>query len=154
MFGRSLFDWPDANWRNPLTEFDRMRRQMDALSDIFLRGRPARVSSPGAVFPLVNITEDANTYYVRAELPGMKAEDLDIQVIGRSLTIAGERMIPAEEEGATYHRREREAGKFSRIMSLPGDIDSAAVDARMNNGVLTVRIPKAEAAKPRQITVN
>lgn len=154
MIGRSLFDWPDVNWRNPLTEFERMRRQMDALSDIFLRGQPARASSPGAVFPLVNITEDANNYYIRAELPGMKAEDLDIQVIGRSLTIAGERTIPAEEEGATYHRREREAGKFSRIMSLPGDIDTDAVDARMDNGLLTVRIPKAEAVKPRQIAVN
>jgi HSP20 family protein len=105
------------------------------------------------VFPLVNLTEDKNSYYVRAELPGVKADALDIQVTANNLAISGERKIAAEEEGARYHRREREAGTFSRITALPGDIDSDKVDAKLENGILTVVVSKAEAAKPKQIAV-
>ena len=91
---------------------------------------------------------------MRAELPGIKAEEIDLQVNGRNLMIAGERKIRSESEKARYHRREREAGKFSRVIGLPGDIDADSVDAKMVNGVLTVEISKSEAAKPKQITVH
>jgi HSP20 family protein len=105
------------------------------------------------VFPLINLTEDKDKYYVRAELPGVKGDELDIQVTGNNLAISGERKIAAEEEGTRYHRREREAGKFSRIIGLPGDIDSDKVDAKLESGILTVVVSKAEAAKPKQITI-
>jgi HSP20 family protein len=93
-------------------------------------------------------------YYVRAELPGIKADALDIQAVGRNLTLSGQRTIASEGENVRYHRREREAGKFSRIIGLPGDIDVDNVDAKMANGVLTVAIAKSEASKPKQITVS
>jgi HSP20 family protein len=70
------------------------------------------------------------------------------------LTIAGERTIPSEGENVRYHRKEREAGKFSRVIGLPGDIDATQVNANMANGMLTVTVAKSEASKPRQITVN
>ena len=105
------------------------------------------------MFPLVNVTEGGDNYYVRAELPGIKAEDLDISVTGNSLSIAGERRIRAEDEKANYHRREREAGKFSRVISLPAQVDTAKVEASCVDGILTVVLPKSEAAKPKQITV-
>jgi HSP20 family protein len=134
-------------------EMERMRRQMDALSGMLYR-RPERWREASAgVFPLINLTEDENNYLVRAELPGMKAEDLDIQILDKSLTISGERKILSEGEGATYHRRERDAGKFSRVIGLPGEVDGGKADARMINGLLTVVIPKAAAAKPRQIAI-
>jgi HSP20 family protein len=105
------------------------------------------------VFPLVNVTEDSHSYYCRAELPGMRADDLDIAVTGNSLSIAGERKITAQDKNANYHRREREAGKFSRMISLSDQVDTAKAEARCVDGVLTVVLPKAESAKPRQITI-
>ena len=128
-----------------------MRRQMDWLSGGLSRG-PFGQPAAG-VFPLMNVTEDKNNYYVRAELPGLKADELDISVTGDNLSIAGERKLPVEDEKAQYHRREREAGRFSRILSLPAQIDAGKVEARCADGVLTVTLPKAEAAKPKQIAV-
>jgi HSP20 family protein len=77
-----------------------------------------------------------------------------MEVSGRSLSIYGERKIKAENDDVKYHRREREAGKFSRIIELPGDINPDEVQAKMIDGILTVTISKSEAAKPRQIAVN
>jgi HSP20 family protein len=105
------------------------------------------------VFPLINVTENNDNYYVRAELPGIKSDDLDIQVTAKGISIAGERTIPVEGNNVKYHRREREAGKFSRSVNLPDDIDVDKVDAKLENGILTMTIPKAEKTKPRQITV-
>jgi HSP20 family protein len=105
------------------------------------------------VFPAVNITEDADAFYVSAELPGVNSADLDLNVTANQLTLAGERKISEEAADARYHRREREAGRFSRAISLPGEIDPDNVKARMVDGVLTVTIAKAEKAKPRQIAV-
>jgi len=153
MFARRLFNYPSMGWRHPFAELERMSRQMDRLSQ-GLMGRPGLSLRPASVFPAVNLTEDAEKYYVRAELPGIKADALDIQAVGRNLTLSGERMIASEGENVRYHRREREAGKFSRIIGLPGDINVDHVDAKMANGVLTVAIAKSEASKPKQITVS
>jgi HSP20 family protein len=102
---------------------------------------------------LVNVTESSDNYYVRAELPGVKSSDIDISVTGSSLSISGERKIFSEDEKANYHRREREAGRFSRMVNLPGQIDTSKVEARCADGVLSVVLPKSEAAKPKQITI-
>ena len=101
----------------------------------------------------MNITEDKNKYYIRAELPGLKADELDISLTGDTLSISGERNLPVEEEKAQYHRREMEQGKFSRIVSLPSQVDTEKVEASCSDGILTVVLPKAEATKPKQITV-
>jgi HSP20 family protein len=140
-------------WRHPFAEFDRMSRQMDRLTQ-GLMDRPGLAWRSAKVFPAINLTEDADNFYVRAELPGIKAEALDIQAVGRNLTISGERTIASEGENVRYHRREREAGKFSRIIGLPRDINPEKVDAKLVNGLLTVSIAKADAAKPKQITIN
>ena len=153
MFARGLFNYPSMGWRHPFAELDHMSRQMDRLTHGLL-GRSGWGWSPARVFPAINLTEDADKYYVRAELPGIQADSLDIQAVGRSLTISGERTIPSEGENIRYHRREREAGKFSRVIGLPGDIDTDKVDAKLANGMLTVAIAKAEASKPKQITIS
>jgi len=141
----------DLELEEPLRELERMRKEMDRLFEDLTEGifREPRAG----VYPLVNVTEGSDDYYVRAELPGIKAEDLDISVTGNSISIAGERKIPAEDEKAKYHRREREAGKFSRIISLPAQVDTARVEASCVDGILTVVLPKSEAAKPKQIAV-
>lgn len=144
-------NFPTYNLRSTVEELERMRRDMARLFDQ-ATGRSVRAATAG-VYPLVNVTEDIDTYFVRAELPGLKAEDLNIAVTGNNLTISGERKIPSEGDNVRYHRREREAGSFNRIIALPRDVDADNVEAVLVDGVLTVTIPKAEVAKPKQITV-
>ena len=149
MIYRRLFDLPTWRFRGPLEELYRMRQQLDQMFE----GTRAPYGRAGAgVFPLINLTEDKDHYYMRAELPGVKADELDIQATANNIAISGERKIAAEE-GTRYHRREREAGTFSRVIGLPGDIDADKVEAKLEDGILTVMVPKAEAAKPKQISV-
>jgi len=151
MISTRIFNTPAWRWRNPLEELNQMRKQMlrfsEELEKGMNRGRWA------GVFPLINMAEDKESYFLCAELPGIKAEDLDISITGNRLAISGERKIPSENKSAKYHRREREAGKFSRMLSLPNEVDASKVEAKITDGVLTVTLPKAETAKPRQITV-
>lgn len=153
MLARRLINSPLMGWSNSLSEMDRLTRQMNALSKMML-GRPGLQMFPSNVFPAINLTEDKDTYFVRAELPGIKSDEIELQVNGKKLTISGERKIQSEGENVKYHRREREAGKFSRVIGLPGEIDEDSVDANIVNGMLMVKIPKAEVAKPKQITVH
>ncbi len=149
MLLRRITNWP--NLRSSYDELDRMRWEMDKLFEGLTRGF---YKEPDAgVFPLVNMTESKDNYTVQAEIPAIKSDDIDISVTHDSVSISGERKIPSEKEGAKYHRREREAGKFSRIVSLPGQVDTEKVEATCVDGILTVILPKAEASKPKQITV-
>lgn len=151
MFYRRLFDFPTRGFRSSFRELDRLQRQMEQWHGA-LSGGALPMPSAG-VFPLTNLTEDSDNYYLRAELPGIKSDELDIQVTAKGMSISGERKIPVEGNNVKYHRREREAGKFSRLINLPDDIDVDKVDAKLENGVLTMTLPKAEKTKPRQITV-
>ena len=90
---------------------------------------------------------------VRAEVPGMKLEEFEISVSDDTLTVQGSRRTGDELEGGWYHRREREAGKFSRVITVPSQVDTSKVEAHSENGILTVVLPKAESAKPKQITI-
>ena len=151
MLIRRIFNNP-ALYRNPFNELERMRRQMDMLAGNLFTGSPQQTVASG-VYPALNLTEDKDKYYIRAELPGLKNEDLDIQATGKSISISGQKKIPPEDDNAKYHRREREAGKFSRIIDLPDNIDTEKVEAGLASGILTITIPKAEAVKPKQITI-
>jgi len=143
--------WP-LNFRSVFEELERMRQQMDRLFEDFT-GRVIKEPTVAAgLFPLLNLSEDKDNYYIRAELPGIRPEDLEISVTLDTLTISGERKIP-EEKNVSYYRREREAGKFNRVVSLPGQIDIEKVEAKYKNGILTIILPKAETSKVKQITV-
>ena len=83
----------------------------------------------------------------------MKGEEINISATGRNLTISGERKIASEGENVRYHRREREGGNFNRIIALPSDIKVDKIEAGYIDGILSVSIPKAEEAKPKQITI-
>ena len=151
MIYRSMYGVPAWRVRSPFDELNRMQRQMDRLFDAFGGTHEGSVSA--GVFPPINLSEDAENYVLRAELPGIAADKLDIQVTGNNLSLSGERQISEEGNGVRYHRREREGGTFSRVLTLPGDIDGSKVDAQLANGILTIKIAKAEAAKPKQIEV-
>ena len=151
MMTRRLFDSPFRGTRSSFLELDQMRREMDRLFDRF--APDSYRSLRAGVFPLINLTEDKDNYYVRAELPGLAANELEITATGNNLSISGERKISSAGGHVKYHRREREAGKFSRIIGMPGEIDADKIDTKLVDGILTVRVPKAEAAKPKQITI-
>ena len=150
MIYRRLFNVPTWRFRSPVEELYRLRKQMEQM---FEGAATPHQREAAGVLPLINLTEGKDHYYVRAELPGVKGEELDIQVTANNLAISGERKIAAEDEGARYHRREREAGTFSRMIALPDEVDTDKVEAKLENGILTVVISKAEIAKPKQITV-
>jgi len=151
MLLRRLSPFPTLDLASPFAELERMRQEMDRLFEN-LSGSILREPIAG-VFPLMNVTEDKDNYCVRAELPGVKADELDISVTNDTLSISGERKIPEENENVRYHRKERDEGKFSRVITLPSPINTEKVEANCANGILTVLLPKAEEAKPKQIKV-
>ena len=133
-----------------ISDFDRLRQEVNRLFNVFAPGTEPFASR---VYPALNLSDDGNSFYVRAELPGVNSESLDVSVVEGQLLIRGERKIEPEEEKAGYHRRERESGFFRRTIALPAKVDPEKVSASMKNGVLTVTLPRAEEAKPRKITV-
>jgi HSP20 family protein len=135
----------------PASDFDRLRQGMEWLFDGFASPTPGFASR---VFPSINLTEDQDHYYLRAELPGLKSEELDISVVEEQVSIRGERKIPVEKKEFGYHRREREDGSFRRTISLPMAIDSEKVKAEMNKGILTITLPKHAKAKLRKIQIS
>lgn len=90
---------------------------------------------------------------MRAELPGIAAADLNISVERNKLSVAGKRDLEPASDNVSYHRRERAGGSFSRSLTLPTDLDAGRVEATYANGVLTIALPKAEAAKPKKVSV-
>lgn len=130
-----------------------LRHEFDRIFSDLTRYVPASASAAvGRDFPALNVWDSEQELFAEAEVPGLKQEDLEIYVVGNELTLRGNR--PASEPaGGTFHRRERGTGKFSRIVRLPVEVDSSRVQANLRNGVLELRLPKAEAAKPRKIEV-
>ncbi|HOF19453.1 MAG TPA: Hsp20/alpha crystallin family protein [Phycisphaerae bacterium] len=107
----------------------------------------------GAWAPALDVAERDDAIIVRAELPGMKADDIDLQVQGNTLTIRGEKKESHEDKGENYHHVERRWGSFQRVIPLPESVDADHIDAKYADGVLQVTLPKTERAKPRKITV-
>lgn len=136
--------------RDPFAGLLGLQRAMDGVMGNDWFG--SRTSGSGA-FPSVNVFNDGEDYVLVAELPGVRKEDLEIEVRGDTLRIQGNKTI-AYDEHASVHRRERSAGQFDRTLTLPTDIDAAKVAADYRDGVLTLRLPRAESAKPRTVTIN
>lgn len=122
-------------------------------SDVF----PVRESGESVVQgwrPSVDVHENGDAYTVEVELPGLSREDVSVTFQDGVLKIEGERNRQEESEDGNVHRRERFYGRFSRSFSFPGHVDSETISARQQDGVLTVIVPKAEQAKPRQIEIS
>jgi HSP20 family protein len=121
----------------------------------FIRN-PAFTLGPSGhgAYPPVNVFEDQDGTVIIAELPGLDPTKIEISGQGRTLTLRGARKRDEGMNASGYHRRERPFGEFSRSIQLSDDLDMSKATAKYEFGVLTLRVPKAEAAKPRQITVN
>lgn len=145
---------------DPFSDIEVVRREIDrALASQYggnggRAGRSAAAFLPGRAaraYPLINLAEDKDSLYVEALAPGVRPESIDLMVVRNTLTIAGEKAPSAEVPAEKFHRNERAAGKFVRAVDLPSEVDSNGVTARYTDGLLTITLPKAETAKPKQI---
>ena len=137
-FGRlsSLRDELDRLFESPWTELARTSQLLSGWT------------------PALDIHEDKDNFIVRAELPGMKREDIDVSLHDGALSISGERKLEQKFEEAEVYRTERFFGKFQRTVALPAAVAADKVKAQYKDGVLTITLPKTEEAKPKQISVN
>lgn len=131
---------------DPFADLNRFQREIEKN---FFNGR----ARPADFAPAVDVHEDEESLVLHAELPGVKREDIDIQVDGNVLTLKGERKLATGDEKRRYHRVERSYGSFVRQWQLPTNIDATKVDASFAEGVLTLKLPKKEEQKSRKIEV-
>ena len=142
-----------VQWR-PFREVARLRNEMDRLwDDYFGPGRRALQPLEEAWLPAVDVAESPDKITVKAEIPGMEAKDIEISMVGDTLTIKGEKKAEREQKEENYHLVERSYGSFSRAMKLPALVDPDKVEATYKNGVLTVALPKKEEVKPKAIEI-
>jgi HSP20 family protein len=137
-----------AEERSPTSEIDRMRRILDQTFGFSL---PGLLEDPAGWAPPVDIEEQENAYLVEAELPGVNREDVNIELVGKELTITGE--IKERERKGVLRRRTRRVGRFEYRVALPEEVDADGIEANLSNGVLTVQVPKSERAQRRRIEV-
>jgi HSP20 family protein len=130
-------------------EMDQLQREMNRLFDTTSKGRV--FNSPS--YPAINIWTNEDGLVISAEMPGVHSDDIDIDVTGDALSISGERKPDEVIKDARYHRRERSYGLFSRTIQLPFMVDTNKVEANFKNGVLMISLPRAEADKPKKITI-
>ena len=125
-------------------------------NDLFDESFGRAWAQPGVAeeHPAVDVLESKDAYLIRAELPGMKKEDIKVEVKDGTLVLSGERKSEKPAEGVEYRRVERVAVKFSRAFTLPETVKQDGIEASYKDGVLEIRVPKAEEAKPRQIEIS
>lgn len=145
---RSNDDRTDVAGWNGASEFDRLNRQLASYLEPW-RQLPDLLSD--GFTPFADVEETPEAYVVEIELPGVKGDDVDIEIAGRRVSVRGERK--EKERVGILRRRERTTGRFSYEVTLPGGVDEDGVEANLNEGVLTVRLPKPEGDRPRRIQV-
>jgi HSP20 family protein len=132
-----------SRW-DPLREFEDLRSGLDEwLQSAF--------SGVAAWSPLADVSETADAYVVAVDLPGVKREDVTVELVGTTLAITGE--LKEREQTGWFRSRTRRRGRFEYRTALPHEVDADRIEANLNDGVLTVRIPKSEAIKPRRIKI-
>jgi len=135
----------------PVREMMSLREAMDQLfNDAFTR--PVSMSG-GSVIPAIDLYQNNDAVIVKAALPGLKADDVQISVTADVLTLRGEFKQENEQKDTTYHIREQRFGSFERSIMLPSDVQTDKSKADFENGILTVTLPKAESVKPKTITI-
>jgi len=154
--------------RNPTTELDvwnrdfpmvrglhSFQREMNRMLDQFFRGDifEETAETDRMFTPAVDFTETKDAYLVKAELPGMKKEEVKVTLNNNVLTITGEKKVEYEKKEGNYHRIERSFGMFERSIAIPGAIKSDAIDAKYTDGLLTLTLPKTEETKQKTIDV-
>ncbi|MCX6967216.1 MAG: Hsp20/alpha crystallin family protein [Verrucomicrobia bacterium] len=145
---------PELGTWSPLNRLASLREEMNRLLDGSLAGFSENVGLFGGWSPSVDVYQDKENVYVKAELPGMKKEEIEITFQDGILTVAGERKQESEVREGESFRSERFFGKFHRSVSMPTKVEAERIKAAYKDGVLTVELPKAAEAKAKQIEVS
>lgn len=148
------YQFPELSTWTPSNRLSSLRDEVNRLFDLSFPG----FTSEGSLFsgwnPALDVYQDKDNVFVKAEIPGMKKEEIEISLHDGVLSIAGERKHEEESKKGESFRSERFFGRFHRSLTLPAAVDSTKVTAAYKDGILTVTLPKAEEAKPKQIQVN
>jgi HSP20 family protein len=141
----------------PARELQSLQQEMNRLFGTFFDSPAGATGNGGALrrwIPAMDLVETGDHFVLRADLPGVAEEDVNVELEDNVLTIAGERRGEHEDQAEGYYRIERATGGFARSLTLPEGIDPASIDASFSNGVLEVRIPKPEERKPRRVAIS
>lgn len=151
----SLIRWNPARELSWPSDLSSMQREINRMFDNLFRGEMIDDGSFGLSMwtPAVDITEQDNEYVVKVELPGVSKDDVKITIESNILTVRGEKKQEKNTKQGNYHRLERSYGSFQRSFTLPSTVKSEGIDAVYKDGILTITVPKAEEAKPKQIDV-
>jgi len=136
----------------PMMRFDGFRNEMERLFKDLQTGVADRWPLGEPTFPALNVWDDGESLCAEAEVPGFQMKDLEVTVMNNQLTLKGRRSVD-QDDNTAYHRRERFTGEFIRTMTLPVEVNPDKVDATLKDGVLTILMPKTQAALARKITV-
>jgi HSP20 family protein len=140
---------------NPLADADALRRELDrAVSSFFGGGNGSLFATGRRAYPPMNFSEDAEALHVQVLAPGLNAETLNVEINNGFLRVSGEKVGLGEEiKPEARHREERRSGQFSRAVELPFEVDRDKTTAQYRDGILSIRLPKAERAKPKRVVV-
>jgi len=149
----TLITWrPRREW-DPFAVMERLQDQINRAFNTSLGEWPG-VSGWGTAFPSVDVYHDKDNVIVTAEVPGLERKDVDLSITGSTIALKGEKKHESETKEEDYHRVERGYGSFQRVIDLPCEVDAAKATAKLENGLLTVTLPKSEAHKPKQISID
>jgi HSP20 family protein len=143
---------PVVRW-NPERSIFSLKSDMDRLFDNFFTDRSSQLQSYTDITPIVDVEETDHEFLISVEIPGIKKDDIKITFENNYLTISGEKKNKKDVKNENFHHSERSYGKFSRTLAIPAGVMLDNIEAEYEQGVLSVKIPKAEEAKPKQIEV-
>jgi HSP20 family protein len=150
----SLIRWnPTRELASFPSDVFNVQREMNRMFDNFFRGADEPGLLTGSWLPAVDVAEEENEYVVNVELPGVSKDDVKITLESNILTVRGEKKAEKETKDKNYHRMERSYGSFQRSFTLPTSVKNDKIDAVYRDGILSITLPKAEEAKPKQIEV-
>ncbi len=144
---------PGRIFINPGIKIANLKNEIDRVYDEVFSGQE-EAESVGNLIPPVNIEENADAFTITAELPGISKENVKITFQDGTLTISGEKQLPADVKKRDYHRFEIEYGSFARSFRIPAQVQVDGINARFDNGLLIVSLPKVEEEKPQEIKIN
>lgn len=139
------------SWQRRWDPFREIQREVGRLFESL---EPLQTWRVARQFPVINLYDAGDRYILTVPAPGMSPEEIDLSITGETLTLRGERKRPEGVQDESYRRQERPFGRWTRTVTLPDRVESGQVSASYAQGVLTVNLPKAESAKPRQISVS
>jgi len=149
----ALIRWtPRGDLWDPFANLADIQEEVNRLFDSSLR-RFGAGQVDGVFVPAIDVAEEKDSFLVKADLPGLSKDDVSVTLQDNYLTVKGEKKHETETKEANYYRRERVAGSFSRTIELPSTVDAKKIDAQFKDGVLQLRLPKTEEAKPKQIEI-